>query len=401
MGLRYRHMLAFKLAGYLYEAERVALETQRESEDKHGWFPLAGLVLLGQAVLASGHVDGALLWLREARAGLDPLGDIGGWLFRCRLGLTQALAMAGEVSAAKLALAELEENRHPGYVCLEPELMLAKAWVAAAEGAVSQALDIVHMAADLAGTAGQLAHEVLALQTAVGFGGRGEGARLATLATQVDGPRAGIATRFATALQAGDGDELAAVSAEFEQMGDLVAAVDAAAHAAIAFRRRGLQGSALGCSTRAQALADQCGTDTPALRQAAERLPLTDREREIVMLLGEEGLSSRAVAERLTLSVRTVEGHIYRAMAKTGTTSREELTAAATPRAGEIPPPGHARIDAFERHPGFSISPYSIGAATSDASWSHGSAERRAVSTAHLPAMNQFTMPVKSSQRRQ
>jgi hypothetical protein len=95
MGLRYRHMLAFKLAGYLYEAERVALETQRESEDKHGWFPLAGLVLLGQAVLASGHVDGALLWLREARAGLDPLGDIGGWLFRCRLGLTQALAMAG------------------------------------------------------------------------------------------------------------------------------------------------------------------------------------------------------------------------------------------------------------------------------------------------------------------
>jgi DNA-binding CsgD family transcriptional regulator len=31
------------------------------------------------------------------------------------------------------------------------------------------------------------------------------------------------------------------------------------------------------------------------------------------------------VAERLTLSTRTIEGHIYRAMAKTGTTSREEL----------------------------------------------------------------------------
>ena len=40
-----------------------------------------------------------------------------------------------------------------------------------------------------------------------------------------------------------------------------------------------------------------------------------------------EGLSNRAVAERLTLSVRTVEGHIYRAMTKTGTTSREELAA--------------------------------------------------------------------------
>ena len=110
-------------------------------------------------------------------------------------------------------------------------------------------------------------------------------------------------------------------------MGDLVAAVDAAAHAALAYRRQDLRGSALGCSTRADALADQCGgASTPALRQATEPLPLTDREREIVMLIG-EGLSNRAVAERLTLSVRTVEGHIYQAMVKTGTTSRDELAA--------------------------------------------------------------------------
>ena len=112
-------------------------------------------------------------------------------------------------------------------------------------------------------------------------------------------------------------------------MGDLVAAVDAAAHAALAYRRQDLRGSALGCSTRAEALAEHCGgVSTPALRQASERLPLTDREREIVMLLG-EGLSSPAIAERLTLSARTVEGHIYRAMAKTRTTSRDELCTSA------------------------------------------------------------------------
>jgi DNA-binding NarL/FixJ family response regulator len=44
------------------------------------------------------------------------------------------------------------------------------------------------------------------------------------------------------------------------------------------------------------------------------------------MLLG-QGLFGRAIAERLTLSVRTVEGHIYRAMAKTGVASRDELAA--------------------------------------------------------------------------
>jgi DNA-binding CsgD family transcriptional regulator len=83
----------------------------------------------------------------------------------------------------------------------------------------------------------------------------------------------------------------------------------------------------LGCLTRAEALAARCGgATTPALLQAREPLPRTGREREIVMLLG-EGLSNREVAARLTVSVRTVEGHIYKATTKTGTASREELAA--------------------------------------------------------------------------
>jgi len=65
---------------------------------------------------------------------------------------------------------------------------------------------------------------------------------------------------------------------------------------------------------------------TPALRYAGDTVPLTDREAEIVRLIG-EGLTNRAVAERLTLSVRTVESHIYRAMSKTGTANRDELAA--------------------------------------------------------------------------
>jgi len=146
----------------------------------------------------------------------------------------------------------------------------------------------------------------------------------------VEGPRVGLAARFAVALRDSDAAELASLSEEFERMGDLIAAVDAAAQAALAYRRQGLRGSALGCSARAAALAEHCGASTPALRQASEPLPLTDREEEIVMLLG-EGLSNRAVAERLTLSVRTVESHIYRAMLKTGTTSRDELAALLPP----------------------------------------------------------------------
>ena len=109
-------------------------------------------------------------------------------------------------------------------------------------------------------------------------------------------------------------------------MADLVAAVYAASHAAIEYRRTDRRGSALGCSTRAEEMARRCGASTPAFRQASESLPLTDREREIVMLAG-VGLTTRSIAEWLTLSVRTVEGHIYRAMAKTGAGSRDELVA--------------------------------------------------------------------------
>jgi DNA-binding CsgD family transcriptional regulator len=134
-----------------------------------------------------------------------------------------------------------------------------------------------------------------------------------------------LASRFAAALAGSDAPELEEISAEFEQMGDLVAAVDAAAHACTAFRHGDRRGSALRCSARAEALAKRCGgINTPALREVSEPLPLTAREREIVRLLG-SGFSTREIAERLYLSARTVEGHIYRAMTKTGAETREEL----------------------------------------------------------------------------
>jgi DNA-binding NarL/FixJ family response regulator len=53
-------------------------------------------------------------------------------------------------------------------------------------------------------------------------------------------------------------------------------------------------------------------------------LPLTEREREIVTLAA-RGLSNREIADRLAVSVRTVEGHLYRAGNKLGVSDRKEL----------------------------------------------------------------------------
>ena len=233
-------------------------------------------------------------------------------------------------AAAELRLLDGVQRR---FRQLDFERGLASAWLAASQGAVSQATAIVLSVAEKAGALGRFAEEVMCLQTAAQFGDPSGAARLSELESSVEGPRAGAAARFAAALADGDGAGLASVSQEFEAIGDAVAAVDAAAHAAIAHRRNDKRGSALGCSTRADTLAAQCGAATPALRQATEALPFTERETEIVMLIG-EGLSNRAIADRLTLSVRTVESYVYRAMSKTGTTSRDELAALMPRRRG-------------------------------------------------------------------
>jgi DNA-binding CsgD family transcriptional regulator len=247
-----------------------------------------------------------------------------GWGYRYHIPRTTALAMLGSTDEAAAMLAVLDKLLRP-FRSLDYECSVARAWVVASQGALSEAVTVVLSAAERAAAAGQFAAEVICLQTATQLGDRTSAPRLGELESIVEGPRVGLAARFAVALRDGDAAELSSVSEEFERMGDLVAAIDAAAYAALAYRSQDLRGSALTCSARTESLAEQCGgASTPALRQASEPVPFTDREREIVMLIG-EGLSNRSVAERLSLSVRTVESQIYRAMAKTGTTSREEL----------------------------------------------------------------------------
>jgi DNA-binding NarL/FixJ family response regulator len=104
-------------------------------------------------------------------------------------------------------------------------------------------------------------------------------------------------------------------------------AADAAAQAATVYTRQNRRGSAQTSAARAHQLAQACeGAHTPALAAITAPLPLTHREREIVTLAA-SGLSNREIAQRLVISVRTVENHFYRASTKLGTTDRAELTA--------------------------------------------------------------------------
>ncbi len=318
------HVTALLLSGRVSEALEVAERTRVQAASLPGAAQPLGAAVAGRAALGAGDLQNACLLLQQAVHGLTASHALG-WGYRYRVAHVTALAMRGLSDDAAVALGALDEVQR-AFRSLDFERSLARAWVAASQGAASEAITILNGAAERLRAIGRFAEEVMCLQTATQFGDRASAPRLRELEEIVEGPRVAVAARFAAALCDDDAAELASVSEDFERMGDVVAAIDAAAHAALAYRRKDKRGSALGCSTRADALAAGSGAVTPALRRATEALPLTDRETEIVMLIG-EGLSNRAIAERLFLSVRTVESYVYRAMAKTETTTRDELAA--------------------------------------------------------------------------
>ena len=318
------HVGALLLAGQIADGLEVAQQVREQGAEMPGAAHLLGTAIAGRAALCAGRLDSACALLGMAAPALSASGNAIGWGYRYHIPFATALAMRGATDEAAAVLAALDNIRRP-FRTLDYELSLARAWLVAGQGAITEAITMMLSAAETAAAKGQFAAEVVCLQTAVQFGDHSVAPRLAELESIVEGPRAKLASRFAAALANSDAPGLDAISAEFEQMGDLAAAVDAAAHACTAFRHDERRGSALGCSARAEALAQQCGgISTPALREVSEPLPLTAREREIVRLLG-SGVSTRDVAKRLCLSARTVEGHVYKAMTKTGATSRDQL----------------------------------------------------------------------------
>jgi DNA-binding CsgD family transcriptional regulator len=324
-GMAEFHVCGLLAAGYVDDAVAVAEHWYQRRAKYAGQSRWMATATQGMAALGKGDLDAARKFLGSASTGLGDHDEISGLFYRFRIPHTEALARSGEVDAAVASLEITRRIHHASATFAEYGYQLARAWVAAAAGRVSEAREISGRAAEFARRHGQLAREVVCLQAAVQFADRGAASRLVELASLVEGPRAPLVARYARALADDDAAELEAVSHDFEGMGDALAAADAAAQASTSHRRAGRRGSALTAGTRASAIAKACGgAASPALAAAQVRLPFTRREHEITTLLS-EGMSNRDIADATSLSVRTVEGHIYQASAKAGVSSRAEL----------------------------------------------------------------------------
>jgi DNA-binding CsgD family transcriptional regulator len=280
----------------------------------------------GLSAMSRGDLIAAQRSLQEAIARLDSGG--GGRMTKtfARSWLTAVTGMAGRAVDARREFEAIERSPQDAEAGVwDLERFIAEAWTCAAEGAMSQGISIVRDAAAKECERGRPAWEVVLLQTATQFGDPTTAPRLAELADEVQGPRASAAAIHAAALAAGDGDALIRASHHYEEFGDRLAAADAAAQAVVAYQQAGLRGAAMNASAKVERLAAECpGVHTPALRAAAAPQPFTNRQREII-LLAAQGLSNKEIADRLTMSKRSVEGHLFRASQRVGASNRDQL----------------------------------------------------------------------------
>jgi DNA-binding CsgD family transcriptional regulator len=327
MGLALAEVLAATAAGDYSAAERVweryaPMATVAPEADA---FVHA---MLGLVQLARGALSAACVAFRDSISAMSH-GFPTGWLMLVAAWSAQAEGARGDSEAAAASLQISEEAYGPQVAVFLPELELARAWERASVGQTTAAQTHVVRAAQIAQQSGMYAVEMAALHTAVRFGDRSHTSRVEELATTLNTPLAEAVAAHARGLANHDGDLLDAAANRFADLGAMAFAADAAAQGAAAqaaheHARKRHRGKEVASSARAHALASQGEIRTPAVAAAARPLPITDREREIAMLVA-AGLSNREVADRLFVSVRTVEGHLYRIFAKLGIDDRDQL----------------------------------------------------------------------------
>ena len=324
-------VFALTEAGRLAEAEELAtvgaeIVASQRVPIAQIWFA----VNHGRVALLQGRVATARRFYAEA-TGLAQSSRFAGSRCVALSGLALAHAMLGEPDAAAQALRE--RAAVPWFGFLGPEQHLADAWAASAARRPAEAVEAFRTAAAEAAATGHRVTESWLLHDLMRTSGEDVSARLSELASACDSPLVSARARHAAADRARDGAELSSAADNFESLGAMLLAAEAAGGAAEAFGRAGDQRAATAALRRSTALAAACeGANTPGLFHlatvnAAAADPLSGREREVV-LLAVTGMASKDIAERLYLSVRTVNNHLQHAYAKLGVTSRAGLAQA-------------------------------------------------------------------------
>lgn len=280
-------------------------------------------VVRGMALLRAGQTSDALKILQ---AGLEPLqlSDPQQLLGYCTALASYSAARLGQAELAARLMSEYVEGTGMFVVVAHERAYLsaARQLLAPDDGGLGE----LFAQADAAHALGSAMLELNALVLAMELGEQSVVGRVAEVAAGVEGPWAQSIASYADALHRNDGHDLARAGELLTRAGMFGFAKLALAKSARLLGDSGARTQATRVRKDLRKIASGLGPDGGPGSNHTTAL-LTRREREVARLAA-SGMSDREIADRLTLAVRTVEGHLYRSYSKLGISTREELAEA-------------------------------------------------------------------------
>ena len=323
--LHVAEVLAEAQLGRLDDAERLARDGyDRAIREKDGGGWAFHCQALGVINLERGRLGEAARWWLEARGLFEAVNHPGPARW-AQIGIMFTHALRAESPLARDMVEEIDAVDHPARMH-EVNFLRAKGWLSWMGHDLAGARDWFRQAVAWASASGQRALELTSWHDLVRIGDVDEaGPRVQTLAAEVQGDLAVARGDHVAALLARDPAALAAAAGDFERCGALLLAVEAACSAAEVYEAADDARTARHWRGQAAGWAAECDcARTPGLAVVDSPTPLTRREEEVA-LLAAKGMSSQEIAERLYVSVRTVDNHLGRVFAKLGISGRSAL----------------------------------------------------------------------------
>ncbi len=320
-----RYGMALLLAGEWREL-RTAVEKHVQATSR-GVIYLGGTadLLRGLIHLRQGRSGTALRYFRLA---VESLGqsDVA-QLLPLATGLAHYAAFfGGDETAAQAYQRELEVLAGSGSHRNNLIVAACSAAAGSVDYGVAAGIVALHGVAEAAQELHIASVEAIALEMAFHLGDNTGLKRLAVVTGNAEGREATVVNNVAFAFLSQDPSRLTAVSRQSDDDGYVLLAAECLVEAAVILEGRGDSKAARALKPGIRELVARVdGTRGPRLVVHDTTTVLTARERDIAQL-ARNGYSNREIAERLNVSVRTVEGHLYRIFAKLGVARREDLS---------------------------------------------------------------------------
>jgi DNA-binding CsgD family transcriptional regulator len=317
---------ALSYGGRFAEADELVLGALAEAERSRApaatfWFHLVA----GENSRDRGDGTTALRHFRAAEALTRSAGQRSTMIW-VLVGVAQSHLLLGEVDAAAQALDRADAAGDSPVATSWATRERTRAWLYAARGEEDRAAELTRRVVTAVRADGIGVFEAVLLHDLVRLGHADETVELLdVLAQRVEGTYVDAMATHALAAATADVATYRSAADGFAGTGALLFAAETRSELAELLERRGDARAAAAARREVDELVRQLGgAATPTLRRGARPDGLTRREREIAALAA-SGLRSGEIAERLHLSVRTVDTHLGRVYRKLGIEGRDEL----------------------------------------------------------------------------